>query len=152
MQTNAISISCIVPVHNNAKDLKECLSAIMKARCPTNTEVIVVDDGSTDDTFQTAVGLGVRPLQLVKNSGVAAARNYGARHARGEILFFVDADVVIPLGAVIRVMEAFEENPAHVAVFGSYDARPRAKGTVSQYRNLLHHFVHQKGNTEVSTF
>ncbi|MBI2179808.1 MAG: glycosyltransferase family 2 protein, partial [Deltaproteobacteria bacterium] len=141
MQAHPISLSIIVPVYNNSRDLKECLSAI-KAASPPNTEVIVVDDASTDDTFPTASRWGVRALQLAKNSGVAAARNYGARHARGEILFFVDADVVIPLGAVKRLMEVFEENPALVAVFGSYDVQPRAKGTVSQYRNLLHHFVH----------
>ena len=151
MQAHPVSLSIIVPVYNNSRDLKECLSAIKAASSP-NTEIIVVDDGSTDDTFSTASRFGVRTLQLAKNSGVAAARNYGARHAQGEILFFVDADVVIPLGAVKRVIEVFEENPALTAVFGSYDAQPRAKGTVSQYRNLLHHFVHQKGNTEASTF
>jgi len=151
MQAQPISLSIIVPVYNNSRDLKECLSAIMAAS-PSNTEIIVVDDASTDDTFPTASGLGVRALQLAKNSGVAAARNYGARHARSDILFFVDADVVIPPGAVKRLMEVFEGNPALAAVFGSYDVQPRAKGTVSQYRNLLHHFVHQGGNTEASTF
>jgi GT2 family glycosyltransferase len=151
MQPQPISLSVIVPVHNNSRDLKECLSAIKAASLP-NTEIIVVDDASTDDTFPTASGSGVRTLRLEKNSGAAAARNYGARHARGEVLFFVDADVVIPLGAVKRVIEVFEENPALTAVFGSYDAAPRAKGTVSQYRNLLHHFVHQNGKSEASTF
>jgi GT2 family glycosyltransferase len=151
MQAQPISLSIIVPVYNNSRDLKDCLSAIKAASLP-NTEIIVVDDASTDDTFPTASGLGVRTLQLATNSGVAAARNFGARHARGEILFFVDADVVIPLGTVKRVIEAFEGNPALTAVFGSYDAQPRAKETVSQYRNLLHHFVHQNGKSEASTF
>ena len=151
MQANPICVSIIVPVYNNSRDLKECLSAIRVASF-SKTEIIVVDDASTDDTLSTAIGLGVRPLRLVKNSGVAAARNYGARHAQGEIVLFVDADVVIPPGAVKRVMEVFEGNPALSAVFGSYNAQPRAMGTVSQYRNLLHHFVHQKGKTEASTF
>ena len=151
MQASPVCVSIIVPVYNNSKDLKECLSAIRAASFP-NTEIIVVDDASTDDTLATAIGLGVHPLRLVKNSGVAAARNYGARQARGDIVFFVDADVVIPPGAIKRVMEVFEKNPALTAVFGSYDAQPRAMGTVSQYRNLLHHFVHQKGKTEASTF
>src|SRR5262245_15392063 len=110
MQANPICVSVIVPVYNNSKDLKECLSAIRASSCP-NTEMIVVDDASTDDTWSTAIGLGVHPLQLVQNSGVAAARNYGARHARGEIVFFVDADVVIPLAAIKRVMQVFEGNP-----------------------------------------
>ncbi len=151
MQTRSVSLSIIVPVYNNSTDLKECLSAIKAASLP-NAEIIVVDDASTDDTFQTAMGLGVRPLRLEQNSGVAAARNYGARHARGDVLFFVDSDVVVPPGLIERVVALFEGNPALSAVFGSYDAQPRAKGMVSQYRNLLHHFVHQKGKTEASTF
>jgi GT2 family glycosyltransferase len=96
--------------------------------------------------------MGAQVLRLTKRAGPAAARNYGARHARGDILFFVDADIVVAPGAVRRVAEAFEDNPGVAAVFGSYDDRPRAKGVVSRYRNLLHHFVHQTGNPEASTF
>ncbi len=65
---------------------------------------------------------------------------------------FVDADVVIAPGVVSRVLQVLEEHPDVAAVFGSYDNRPRAKGVVSQYRNLVHHYVHQNGNPEASTF
>src|SRR4030095_3475777 len=99
----------------------------------------------TDDTPSVAARMGVRVLQLAKNSGPGAARNCGARHAQGELLFFVDADVVVPLEAVSCVVKGFEERSDVAPVFGSYDASPRAEGVVSQYRNLLHHFVHQNG-------
>ena len=79
-------------------------------------------------------------------------RNRGAELARGEILFFVDADVVLACGALRRLAKTFSEQPALAAVFGSYDATPPATGLVSQYRNLLHHFVHQTGNPDASTF
>jgi len=144
-------ISIVVPVYNNVRDLQECLSAF-KSSCFPDFEVIVVDDGSTDGLSSVAAREGVRVLRLNKNSGVSAARNYGARHAQGDILFFVDADVVVAPGAVHRVAKAFKDHPDVAAVFGSYDARPRAEGVVSQYRNLLHHFVHQNGNSEASTF
>jgi GT2 family glycosyltransferase len=49
-------------------------------------------------------------------------------------------------------MDTFDKRPDVDAVFGSYDASPRIRGLVSQYRNLLHHFVHQKGNSDASTF
>ena len=111
-----------------------------------------MDDGSTDDIVSVAMPMGVRLLHLAKNSGPSAARNHGARQARGDILFFVDADMVVAPGAVSRVLTVFAENPDLAAVFGSYDLEPRAKNVVSQYRNLLHHFVHQSGNPEASTF
>jgi GT2 family glycosyltransferase len=111
-----------------------------------------VDDASTDGSSDVAAQMGVRVLQLAKNLGPSAARNYGVRHALGDILFFVDADIVVMPGAVSRVAKVFKEHPDVAAVFGSYDDCPRTKGVVSQYRNLLHHFVHQKGNPEASTF
>jgi GT2 family glycosyltransferase len=151
MSSPSISVSIIVPVYNNPQDLRECLSALIASSYPVS-EVIVVDDASTDDTASVARQMGVRVLRLAKNLGPAAARNYGARHAQGDILFFVDADVAIAPDAVSRVGELFAERPDLAAVFGSYDARPRAKGVVSQYRNLLHHFVHQNGSPEASTF
>jgi len=151
MSVDPVLISIIVPVYNNPADLHECLSALIASSCP-RSEMIVVDDGSTDDTPSVATDMGVAVLRLAKNSGPSAARNYGVRHARGEIIFFVDADVVVMPGAVSRVLKTFNEKPDVDAVFGSYDACPRANGVVSQYRNLLHHFVHQTGNPEASTF
>ncbi len=146
-----VHISIIVPAYNNSKELKECLSAL-NTPIYSGSEIIVVDDASTDDTPSVAAQMGARVLRLGKNSGPAAVRNYGAGHAHGEILFFVDADVVIGPETVGNVVRFFEEHQDVAAVFGSYDHFPRAPGVVSQYRNLLHHFVHQNGNPEASTF
>jgi GT2 family glycosyltransferase len=151
MPDNSIGISIIVPAYNKPQDLLECLVALIASSC-LSSEIIVVDDASTDDIASVAARMGVHLLRLATNSGPAAARNYGARHARGDILFFVDADVVVTPEAVSRVAEVFEAHPDLAAIFGSYDARPRAEGLVSQYRNLLHHFVHQHGKPEASTF
>jgi GT2 family glycosyltransferase len=144
-------ISIIVPVYNNTRDLQECLSALVAPSDP-RVEIIVVDDASTDDTPAVAARYGVRVLRLDRNSGPGAARNYGALYAQGEILLFVDADVVLAPGAVGHVARVFEDRPDLAAVFGSYDAQPRARGVVSQYMNLRHHFVHQQGNSEAATF
>jgi glycosyltransferase involved in cell wall biosynthesis len=144
-------VSIIVPAYNAGKNLVECLSALI-ASSDVDSEIIVVDDGSTDNTSFLAAKMGVGVLRLEKNSGVSAARNYGAHHARGAILFFVDADVIIAQGSIDRVKKILKEQPGLAAVFGSYDSLPRANGVVSQYRNLLHHYVHQNGKTEASTF
>lgn len=148
---DSIRLSIIVPVHNNPGDLRDCVTTLIDQAGP-DSEIIVVDDASTDETPSVAARLGTRVLRLAKNSGPAAARNHGAGQARGDVLFFVDSDVVLAPGAVDRVRKAFAEDPTVAAVFGSYDAMPRAAETVSRYRNLLHHFVHQNGPAEASTF
>jgi len=151
MSTDSIRISVIVPVYNNPGDLRECLRALIASSLPSS-EIIVVDDGSTDDTPHVAANMGVRVLQLGTNSGQSTARNNGVRHARGDLVFFVDSDVVVMPGAISRVIKLFEEHEDVSAVFGSYDDCPRARGVISQFRNLLHHFVHQQGDAEASTF
>ena len=151
MASNAVRVSIIVPVHNNPRDLPDCLSAL-KTAAGFESEIIVVDDASTDNTPSVAAQNGVRVLQLTKNSGPGAARNYGVAHSQGDIVFFVDSDVAVAPDAVRRVIQVFDSHPKVAAVFGSYDNQPRAKGMISQYRNLLHHFVHQNGNPDASTF
>jgi glycosyltransferase involved in cell wall biosynthesis len=144
-------ISIIVPVYNDARNLGECLAAL-RAAATADSEVIVVDDASTDDSPTVAERAGTRLVRLQQNSGPAAVRNRGVAIARGEILFFVDSDVAVAPDAVRRVLAVFGQHPDLAAVFGSYDATPRAPGLISQYKNLLHHFVHQQGNPEAVTF
>lgn len=147
----AARISVVVPVYNDAVHLPECLAALQRA-ATADTEIIVVDDASMDGSAATAERAGVTVLRLPQNAGPGGARNRGAALARGQILFFVDSDVAVAPDAIRRVLALFEQRPEVSAVFGSYDASPRAPGLVSQYRNLLHHFVHQAGNPEASTF
>jgi glycosyltransferase involved in cell wall biosynthesis len=147
----AVTLSIVVPVYNSPDHLGECVTALM-AQAGPDTEVLVVDDASTDDTPAIASASGARVLRLATNSGPAAARNHGASRAQGELLFFVDADVVIASDAVATIRRLFSERPDVAAVFGSYDDAPRAVGLVSRYRNLLHHFVHQNADAKASTF
>ncbi len=144
-------VSIILPAGNAASSIEDCLRSLV-AQQTDGVEILVVDDASADDTASLAESMGVRVLRREQNGGPAAARNLGVQHAKGDVLFFVDADVVLHDGAVARVRDCFERNPSLAAVFGSYDTEPRARGVVSQYRNLLHHFVHQQGKREASTF
>lgn len=145
------SISVVVPAFNAALHLNRCLEAVFAN--DRICECIVVDDGSTDDSSSIARQFGARVVHLSDGPlGPAYARNRGAEAALGEIIFFVDADVVLAAGAFERVLTVFQEHANLAAVFGSYDAHPAASGMISQYRNLLHHFVHQNGNTDASTF
>jgi glycosyltransferase involved in cell wall biosynthesis len=115
-------------------------------------EIIVVDDASTDGTPGVAIELGIHPYLISCQSGPAAARNHGAKNARGEFLFFIDADVCVSPETLGQVVETFSRDPAVDAVFGSYDLQPRAPNFLSQYKNLFHHFVHQEGLEQAATF
>jgi glycosyltransferase involved in cell wall biosynthesis len=142
-------LSVIVPAYNAAATLAECLEALAGV-CGPGDEILVVDDGSTDATAEIARQAGARVVETHGRGGPAAARNLGARETSGEILFFVDADVVVHTEAVRRVRAALEGDAA--AVFGSYDDHPRASGIISRYRNLLHHWTHQQATGEPNTF
>jgi glycosyltransferase involved in cell wall biosynthesis len=151
--TNAESpvISVIVPVRNSPRELRQCLERLLASNY-SDFEVIVVDDGSTDDTAQVPVELGALVLQLGHRRGPAAARNRGAGLARGEYLFFLDADVCVYPETLQEVHNSFAMNPDLDAVFGSYDTRPLGMNVLSEYKNLFHHFVHQHGREEATTF
>jgi GT2 family glycosyltransferase len=146
-----MEISVIIPAYESAHEIRECL-AVLHASSETPAEILVVDDGSTDDTAAVAAAAGARVIRQTENRGSAAARNVGVAHVRGDVLLFVDADVAVAPDAVARVRRLLAEDPDVSAVFGSYDTRPRARSLVSQYRNLLHHYVHQHASAEAFTF
>jgi glycosyltransferase involved in cell wall biosynthesis len=142
-------ISVIVPAYNAAATIERCLGALM---ADADTEILVVDDGSTDDTARLAVRLGARVLPSARNGGTAAARNHGVRHSSGTILMFVDADVKIAAGTISRFRRYFSEHPDCDAVIGSYDTAPAEPNIVSQYVNLMHHYYHQSSPQHPSHF
>jgi glycosyltransferase involved in cell wall biosynthesis len=145
-------ISVIVPVHNGAAVLGRCLDAIRQTQ-GVSWECIVVDDGSTDDSAAVARGRGAQVVSAGHPPcGPGLARNLGAEAAAAPLLCFVDADVVIRPDTLARFVAVLDTDRSITAVFGSYDAEPEAPGLLSQYRNLLHHFVHQTSHPEASTF
>ena len=144
-------ISVIVPVYNGALYLDRCLDALLASRYP-DYELILVDDASTDGSGEIGRRKGATTIRLHSQSGPAAARNVGARDARGAILLFIDADVVVQPTTLERVAANFLQHPEIAAVFGSYDDSPVSTNFLSQYKNLCHHFVHQHACAEASTF
>jgi GT2 family glycosyltransferase len=114
--------------------------------------VIVVDDASSDDSARVAANFDVRVIQQERNAGAGPARNRGAQEAAGDLFIFIDADVLIAPGTLDRLVRFLREKSEYAAVFGSYDDSPAAPTLVSQYRNLLHHFVHQTAPAEASHY
>jgi len=145
-------VSVVVPVFNGGEEFDRCLGAVNRSDWP-DFECIVVDDASKDElAVEIAERHGARLVRLQLRCGPALARNEGVNNARGEFIFFTDADVLLHPDAISEAMRAFETDPDLAAVFGSYDDTPGHSSFLSRYRNLYHHWNHQAGNEEASTF
>jgi glycosyltransferase involved in cell wall biosynthesis len=150
--TGGARISAIVPVYNGAGVLPQSLPPLIEMRRAGEiAELIVVDDGSTDATVAVAKALGVVPIPSGGRVGPGGARNVAAALAVGEILWFVDADVVVHADAARLIASAFATSGA-AAVFGCYDERPPAQNFLSQYKNLVHRYYHDREPGDAATF
>lgn len=146
-----LTISVIIPVHNGGESFRQCLSSLAKSAI-FPSEVIVVSDADTDGSWLVAQEFGAKVIRMSVNGGPAKARNLGANVATSDILYFIDADVVISPSAISQVKKAFEEDSKLAALIGSYDDEPGASNFLSQYKNLFHHYNHQIASEEAFTF
>lgn len=146
--------SVIVPARDAEALLPRTLGALRDSDYPPERwELIVVDDGSKDGTPAVAARYADTVVKLGHRAfGPAYARNRGFDVSRGDYVLFIDADVVVQRDTLRRFAEALLSDDTVGGVFGSYDDRPEAPGFVSQYRNLLHHYVHQQNPGDVDTF
>jgi GT2 family glycosyltransferase len=145
-------IDIIMPVYNGEVFIVKSLPPLlaMKQRGEVR-EVVVVDDSSVDSSVKIAEELGAKVISTGGRLGPGAARNQAATVAEGDLLWFVDSDVVVHDDAIEHLLSGFSDENV-VAVFGSYDDQPAAQNFLSQYKNLVHHHYHNRGNTEASTF
>lgn len=145
------SLAVVIPAYNAAATLGNCLAALGRSERRPD-EIIVFDDGSSDDTAKIARAAGVVVLTNgARAQGPAIGRNFAAAAARSEIIAFVDADVSVWPQALGRLEAPLLSGEA-VASFGSYDDRPNSRRLSAVYANLRHHWVHQQGRPEAFTF
>lgn len=140
-------VTVVIPGYNQAHTIDLCVRSARDQTCPS-IEIIVVDDASTDDTAAVAAANGATVLRLPGNRGPSAARNLGAAHARGEILFFLDADVALEPGSVAAAVAALRLSPRLGAICGVL--RPDSlvsRTAVARYRGLqmYHWWLAQEG-------
>ncbi|QDP96885.1 glycosyltransferase [Microlunatus elymi] len=112
-------VSIVIPVYNVERYLRACLDSVL-TQSYTDLQVVVVDDGSPDSSVDIVREYAQRDrrVQLVRqaNAGLGAARNTGARHARGVFLMFVDSDDVLPTHAIANYVRTLQKTGSDFAV------------------------------------
>jgi hypothetical protein len=144
-------VSVIVPGRDCVATLGASLAAL-RAQVWPSLEIVYADNGSTDGSAELGARGADRVVAVAGPPSAGAARNAGAATANGEVLVFIDADVVAPPGTVAALVNVLTADPGLAAAFGSYDAAPAHPSLVSRFRNLLHHHVHQQSPAEAETF
>jgi cellulose synthase/poly-beta-1,6-N-acetylglucosamine synthase-like glycosyltransferase len=108
------SVSIIIPAHNEEKDIGGTIKSVKRLKYPSNKEIIIVDDGSTDNTYEIAKKFKDVKVLRKKQGGKASALNFGVNHANGEIVVCIDSDSYPERNALLKTVPFFEENVAAV--------------------------------------
>ena len=105
-------LSIVIPTHQTRELTLRCVDAL-RACAPGSSEIIVIDDGSTDGTAEALHQRhpGVKLIALAPGRGFTAAANLGMREARGELLFLLNSDTEVEPMTVPRLLAAFDGNP-----------------------------------------
>ncbi len=138
-----MKFSIIIPMYNAQGTIKACLDVIFSSE-NKDFEVIVVDDKSTDESALIAKTYPCRLITLEENKGAAFSRNIGKDNAQGQILVFIDADVVIKKDTLKLIDKSFKEDKYIVAVTGLLSRECPYKDFFSQYKNLYMHYIFKK--------
>ena len=146
----APKLSIVIPVYNAESTLKECLTKLHESRY-RDFETILVDDGCTDHSPAIAAEFPVRIVPTSGRVGPAAARNLGARMATGEVLFFIDSDVMVRPDTLALLAESFEPGDVD-GLCGVQAAQMRYTNIASQYKNLWMRWTYLRQTGDVPLF
>jgi len=112
-------VSVIIPCFNQGRFLQEAIASVQKQTYP-DIEIIVVDDGSTDNTRTVASSIADVKYFYQSNAGLSAARNYGISHCKGAFLVFLDADDILYPEAIASNLKLLLQNPSWAFVSGGH--------------------------------
>ena len=106
---NKYKISVVIPVYNSSAFINKCMNSLYKQDFKKPFEIIIIDDASTDNTLEMIKKwnlLNISFFSLALNSGPSAARNIGIKHAKGEYIYFLDADDAIQINTFSKLYKA----------------------------------------------
>ncbi len=146
MDSGDINISIVVPVFNSEKTLKECLDALV-ALDEKPHEIILVNDCSTDNSVSICRNYDAQFIEMDQKSGAAKVRNVGAAKATGELLLFIDSDIVLPPDTLQKITEYYQAG--HEVFIGMFLFQLRYKSVLSNYKHLYlcHNYLSQGSQT-----
>lgn len=145
-------VSIVVPIYNVNKFLKPALASV-QAQTYQNLEVLLIDDGSTDDSGEMADDFASRDSRFVvhhvKNGGLSSARNVGIKHATGEFIYFFDSDDLIKETLIEKAVKLAIKNNCAAVIFdyeqidesGNIIPSAYGHGDVYQTQQLSNHVV-----------
>ncbi len=110
----SIDLSMVIPVYNAEKMLKACMNSIVKQKTKYHFEVIVINDGSTDNSLQILKEYSNIKVIDKQNEGVAVARNVGLDNAKGKYIAFIDSDDIIDENYVEKLLDRAYEKDADI--------------------------------------
>jgi O-antigen biosynthesis protein len=128
------TLSVIIPAYNAERTLDECLKSVINA-APSEKEIILIDDASTDRTREIASTYPIKLLCQNKNMGQAAAKNLGINQASSEIIAFIDSDCVVNPDYFLRLLLALEPAKNDLGGVGGI-LYPADKNLVSESFNI----------------
>lgn len=129
-------ISIIIPNRNGAATIAQCLEAAFASRYE-DFEIIVADDCSQDRSVEAIERFPCRLVRLGRHGGASAARNAGAAVARGELLFFTDADCLVQEDALAIAGESFLRHGPGVVIGGTYTPNPYDTDFFSRFQSVF---------------
>jgi cellulose synthase/poly-beta-1,6-N-acetylglucosamine synthase-like glycosyltransferase len=129
-------VSIVIPAYNEADHIEKTLESLLSLDYPKDKlDLVVVDDGSSDDTYEIASRFRERGVQVFtkENSGKGAALNYGIKHAKGELVATMDADSIVTKNTISELLPLFDEDDV-MAVTPAVKVAPENKLIVELQR------------------
>ncbi len=149
MKLENVKISIVIPAHGKENYIQKCLQAIQEQQIK-NFECIVVLDGKNPNLKSIIESYPFRLIELEKNQGPAVARNTGARNANGEIVLFLDSDMILFPNATKIIQEKFEDKNIHV-IQGMYHDSPANPNFTTKFMALKKWIEYKPNGTKTIT-